>query len=81
MNHEIEVFSKGQPLTINPSLAKVNKDMTIMTNDVMTLNAKIDDSMYILTKNVKENIKSILSQYFPHKEEVINTCNNSNNKI
>ena len=81
VNHEIEVFSKGQPLTINPSLAKVNKDMTTMKNDIMTLNAKIDDSMYILTKNVKEDIKSILSQYFPHKEEVINTCNNSNNKI
>lgn len=81
VNKEIEVFSQGQPLTINPSLAKVNKDMTMMKNDIMTLNSKIDDSMYILSKTVKEDIKSILSQYFPKssnsKEEVINTCNNS----
>ena len=81
VNKEIEVFSHGQPLTINPSLAKVNKDMTMMKNDIMALNSKIDDSMYILSKTVKEDIKSILSQYFPQssnsKEEVINTCNNS----
>lgn len=85
VNHELEIFSQGKPLTINPSLAKVKNDMNAIKKDIITLNTKIDDSMYILSKNVKEDIQSLLNQYFPkpvnNNEEVINTCNNSNNII
>ena len=49
-------MSKG----INPYPHKFE----VMKNDIVSLNTKIDNNMFIISQNIKNDIKNILSEYF-----------------
>ena len=64
INQELEIFSQGKGLTVNPSLSKIKKEIEVMKNDIVSLNTKIDNNMFIISQNIKNDIKNILSEYF-----------------
>ena len=49
---------------MNPSLSKIKKEIEVMKNDIVSLNTKIDNNMFIISQNIKNDIKNILSEYF-----------------
>lgn len=69
INQELEIFSQGKGLTVNPSLSKIKKEIEVMKNDIVSLNTKIDNNMFIISQNIKNDIKNILSEYFKQNNQ------------
>ena len=69
INQELEIYSKGKGLTVNPSLSKIKKEIEVMKNDIVSLNTKIDNNMFIISQNIKNDIKNILSEYFKQNNQ------------
>ena len=82
INNELNIFSQGKGLTINPSLSKIKNEIATMQNDIISLNTKVDNNMFIISQKLKNELKTLLNEYFSKKQSNINNPNNniSNNQ-
>lgn len=82
INNELNIFSQGKGLTINPSLSKIKNEIATMQNDIISLNTKVDNNMFIISQNLKNELKTLLNEYFSKNQSNINNPNNniSNNQ-
>ena len=69
-------------MTINPSLSKIKNEIATMQNDIISLNTKVDNNMFIISQNLKNELKTLLNEYFSKNQSNINNPNNniSNNQ-
>ena len=80
INNELNIFSQGKGLTINPSLSKIKNEIATMQNDIISLNTKVDNNMFIISQNLKNELKTLLNEYFSkNQNNIINTNNNISN--
>lgn len=77
INNELNIFSQGKGLTINPSLSKIKNEIATMQNDIVSLNTKVDNNMFVISQNLKNELKTLLNEYFSKNQS--NIINNNNN--
>ena len=55
----------------------MKNEIATMENDIISLNTKVDNNMFIISQNLKNELKTLLNEYFSQNQSNINNPNNN----